>query len=230
MTIDEATKLIDAITKLMASFVWPALALFIVLRFSSSIRQFVENLGEFSFKGAGIEATAKRKQEAAAALAAAAASHQEPGTSPEASAEKARLAAEVVAEVTPRLIRRARRATVLWVDDKPSNNINERRALEALGVNIVTSLSTDDALKKLKDQSFDAIISDMARPDDPSAGYTLLKLIRDAGNQTPFIIYSGTRSTAFWDEARRRGAMGSTNSPHELFEMVLSALGRSAPP
>ncbi|MDP9119982.1 MAG: hypothetical protein M3O15_01210 [Acidobacteriota bacterium] len=32
MTINEATKLIDAITKLIASFVWPAQALFIVLQ------------------------------------------------------------------------------------------------------------------------------------------------------------------------------------------------------
>jgi hypothetical protein len=64
----------------------------------------------------------------------------------------------------------------------------------------------------------------MARLGDPRAGYALLDQIRHDGNKTPFIIYSGSRSRAFSEEARRRGALGSTNSPHELFEMVLSVL------
>lgn len=112
------------------------------------------------------------------------------------------------------------------MDDKPSNNEHERQALEAVGVSFVLATSTDEALEKLKRQSFDAIISDMARPPDPQAGYTLLDKLRASGDRTPFVIYAGSRSPEHRAEARRRGAVGCTNRPDELFEMVLSALGR----
>ena len=115
---------------------------------------------------------------------------------------------------------------MLWVDDRPNNNINERQSLEALGVSFVLATSTDEAIDKIKRQSFDAIISDMGRPPDPQAGYTLLDKLRASGNQTPFVIYAGSRSPEHQAEARRRGAVGCTNRPNELFEMVLSVLGR----
>jgi CheY-like chemotaxis protein len=200
--------------------------LFVLIRFGSSLRDFIANLGEFSLKAPGFEASAKIKQEAAAALGAAAVAHPEAGAAPEATARDARAAARVVSEiVTPRLIRRAGRATVLWVDDRPDNNVHERAALEALGVSFVLATSTEETLEKLKRQSVDAIISDMGRPPDPQAGYTLLDKLRASGDQTPFIIYAGSRAPEHRAEARRHGAVGSTNRPDELFEMVLSALG-----
>ena len=227
MTIDDGIKLLDAVTKFLGVLVWPAVLVFVLIRFGSSLRDFIASMGEFSLKGAGFEASAKRKQEAAAALAAAAVSHPESGAAPEATAKDAWAAAQVVAEiVTPRMIRRAGRATVLWVDDRPSNNIHERQALEALGVSFLLATSTGEALEKLKRQSLDVIISDMDRPPDQQAGYTLLDKLRANGNQTPVIIYAGSRAPEHRAEARRRGAVGCTNRPDELFEMVLSALGR----
>lgn len=227
MTIDNGIKLLDAVTKLLAVLIWPAVLVFILVRFGSALGQFIADLGEFSFKGAGFEASAKRKQtEAAAALAAAAVSQAEPGTTPEATAKDARAAAQVVTEfVTPRMIRRASKATVLWVDDRPNNNVHERQALEAVGVSFMLATSTDEALDKLEHQTFDVIISDMGRPPDAQAGYTLLDKLRASGNQTPFIIYAGSRSPEHRAEARRRGALGCTNRADELFEMVLSVIG-----
>jgi CheY-like chemotaxis protein len=137
--------------------------------------------------------------------------------------------ADVVAEaVTPRTIRRASRATVLWVDDRPENNIYERQSLEALGVTFVLSTSTDDALAKLAKQKFDVIISDMGRPPDPRAGYTLLDALRATGDRTPFVIYASSRDPEHRAEASRRGALGCTNRADELFGYVLSALNRGA--
>ena len=230
MGVDEFVKLVDSVTKLLGVLVWPAIIAFILARFGSDFREFFSSLSEFTFKGAGFEASAKRKQaEAVAALAAAATSRPEEGATPETVAEQAKAAAEIVAEtVTPSLIRRAGRSTVLWVDDRPSNNVHERQSLEALGVNFVISTSTDDALDKLKRQSFDAIISDMGRPSDSQAGYTLLEKLRAAGDRTPFIIYAGSRAPEHQAEARRRGALGCTNRANELFELVLTALGRRA--
>jgi len=128
----------------------------------------------------------------------------------------------------PRVMRRAARSTVLWVDDRPSNNVHERQSLEALGVSFVLATSTEEALEILKRQGFDAIISDMGRPPDAQAGYTLLDALRVKGDRTPFIIYAGSRAPEHRAEARRRGAVGCTNRADELFEMVLSTLGRPA--
>ena len=226
MSSDTFIKLTEAFVKLIGVLIWPAIVVFIVLRFSRSITEFFSSLGEFTLKAAGFEATARVKAEAAAALTAAAATRTDAATSPEAIAQEAKATAKVVAEaVTPNVIRRAGRSTVLWVDDRPNNNLHERQSMEALGVNFVLSTSTEDALEKLKHRTFDAIISDMGRPPDPQAGYTLLDKLRANGDRTPFIIYAGSRTAEHREEAKRRGALGCTNRPDELFELVLSALG-----
>jgi CheY-like chemotaxis protein len=228
VSVDEIVKLLDAVTKLLNVLVWPGIFLFILIRFRPDLREFFINLSEVSLKAAGIDLSMKRKQaEAAAALAAAAVSRSDEGVIPETSAKEARAAANIVTEaVTPRIIKRAGKSTVLWVDDRPKNNINERQALEALGVSFVLATSTEEALEKLEQQHFDAIISDMKRPSDPLAGYTLLDKLRSEGDQTPFIIYAGSKVPEHLAEARRRGAVGCTSRPNELFKMVLSALGR----
>jgi CheY-like chemotaxis protein len=230
VSVDEIVKLLDAVTKLLNVLVWPGIFLFILIRFRPDLREFFINLSEVSLKAAGIDLSMKRKQaEAAAALAAAAVSRSDEGVIPETSAKEARAAANIVTEaVTPRIIKRAGKSTVLWVDDRPKNNINERQALEALGVSFVLATSTEEALEKLEQQHFDAIISDMKRPSDPLAGYTLLDKLRSEGDQTPFIIYAGSKVPEHVAEARRRGAVGCTSRPNELFKMVLSALGRGA--
>lgn len=227
MTVDEVVKLIDAITRLLSVLIYPAILLFILIRFGSVLREFFSNLGELTLKGAGFEASIKRKQaEAAAALAAAAVSRGDGGGISGTAVRDAKVAADVVAEaVTPGIIKRAERSTVLWVDDNPNNNIYERQALEALGVSFVLAISTEEALDKLRQQHFDAIISDMGRPPDQRAGYTLLEKLRSSGDLTPFIIYAGSKDPKHVAESRRRGAIGCTNNPNELFEMVLFALG-----
>lgn len=230
MTVDDAVKVLDGVTKLLAVLVWPAILAFVLVRFRAALGDFMTSLSEFSLKGGGFEASAKRRQaEAAAALGAAAVARPDTGAAPRDLGQETRAAAELVAEVvTPRVIRRAGKSTVLWVDDRPSNNVHERQALEAVGITFVLATSTEEALEKVKRQSFDAIISDMSRPPDSQAGYTLLDKLRGSGNRTPFIIYAGSRAPEHRAEARRLGAIGCTNRPDELFEMVLSALGRKA--
>ena len=106
MTIDEFVKLTEAATKLLGVLAWPAVALFVLVQFGASLRDFLAGVAEFTFKGGGFEATAKRRQaEAAAALAAAEASRPEEADSTK---RDARAAAGIVAEVAPpRVIRRA---------------------------------------------------------------------------------------------------------------------------
>ena len=84
------------------------------------------------------------------------------------------------------------RKLVLWVDDRPDNNIIERRSMAAYNFDFVLARSTGQALAELRQQQFDAIISDMGRPPDSRAGYTLLEAVRGSGDQTPYFIYAGS--------------------------------------
>ncbi|MGH2480427.1 MAG: response regulator, partial [Ktedonobacteraceae bacterium] len=115
--------------------------------------------------------------------------------------------------------------SVLWVDDRPENQQYERNALKALGIRFTASLSTEEALAKLRRKKYDAIISDMGRPPDAQAGYTLLQNLPELNKDTPFMIYSFNGSLPeHRQEAARRGAYGSTDQIQELFGMVLEAL------
>lgn len=114
--------------------------------------------------------------------------------------------------------------SVLWVDDLPSNNVYERRTLEELGIRFTISTSTDDALGKLIRHRYDVIISDMGRPPDNRAGYTLLEEARRMGIKSPFIIYASSDRPEHKAEAQMRGALGSTGTPSILFDLVKQAL------
>lgn len=118
------------------------------------------------------------------------------------------------------------RNQVLWVDDRPGNNIYERNAFEAMGIKFTLALSTNDALALLQTQQFGAIISDMGRREGVREGYVLLERLRESGNTTPFFIYAGSDAPEHRREAAERGAQGSTNDPEELFRNVTSTLLR----
>jgi CheY-like chemotaxis protein len=119
-------------------------------------------------------------------------------------------------------------ATVLWVDDTPDNNVYERRAFEAIGLSFLLARSTDEALNILKGRRFAAIISDMARPPDMRAGYTLLDALRTSGDLTPFIIYAGSAAPEYRREIGQHGGQGYTNDPVELFKMVTTEIVQSS--
>ena len=139
-----------------------------------------------------------------------------------------RASSEAAAVAVPESAKGARtRLKALWVDDQPTNNANEIQWLEKLlGIEFETKTSTDEALEALaaNPNGYALVISDMGRPGDPRAGYTLLERIRERGSQLPFIIYAGRSAAAHDEEARRRGALGSTNSPTRLLELVTEAI------
>ena len=100
----------------------------------------------------------------------------------------------------------------------------ERRSMAAYNIDFVLAQSTGQALGELRKQPFDAIISDMSRPPDSRAGYTLLEAVRGSGDSTPYFIYAGSRDPAHAREAYSRGAQGTTNMFAELLQMLLQAL------
>lgn len=224
--METTIKRIEAVSKLLAVVTWPAIVLFILIRFNNSLHDLFTGISEVALKGGGLEATAKRKQaEATAALAAAESTRNEDSEIPGDAIRDVRGAASLVSQVaTPKVLRRISGKIMLWVDDNPSNNIYPRQAFEAVGINVVTATSTDEAIKRLARHRYDAVILDMEKPPDGRAGYALVDYLRQNGDQTPCIIYASSRSLECHSESRRHGAIGCTNRPDGLFELVLSAI------
>ncbi|WP_320175395.1 response regulator [Maridesulfovibrio sp.] len=110
---------------------------------------------------------------------------------------------------------------ILWVDDVPENNIYERQAFEAQGLEIRLALSTDEALTIMDQEKFAVVISDMGRAEGTQEGYVLLDKLRASNDNTPFIIYAGSNLPKHKRMARERGAQGSTNRANELFQLVM---------
>lgn len=113
---------------------------------------------------------------------------------------------------------------VLWVDDRPENNVYERQAFEDQGLHFKLALSTEEALQILEHEKFAVIISDMGRKEGPEEGYVLLDALRKSGNRTPFVIYASSNLPEHKKMARERGAIGSTNRAQELFQLVMTAV------
>lgn len=113
---------------------------------------------------------------------------------------------------------------VLWVDDRPENNVHERQAFEEQGLHFKLALSTEEALQALKQEKFAVIISDMGRKEGAQEGYVLLDKLRESSNSTPFVIYAGSNLPEHKRQARERGALGSTNRAQELFQLVMGAI------
>ena len=86
--------------------------------------------------------------------------------------------------------------------------------------------STAAGLAALKAHPYDLVVSDMGRGGEKLAGYNLLEAIRAAGSAVPYILYSADGSKSMHQqEAIKRGALGSTDYPHELLDLIISHLG-----
>jgi CheY-like chemotaxis protein len=113
---------------------------------------------------------------------------------------------------------------ILWVDDRPENNIYERQAFEAMGLRFTLALSTDEAFERLSQTKYAAIISDMGRREGPREGYVLLDRLRKEGDHTPLFFYAASSAPEHKRETREHGGQGCTNRAQELFEMVTRAV------
>ncbi|WP_082531577.1 response regulator [Methylobacterium sp. Leaf469] len=231
--LESLAKLIESFARLIGVLSWPAIMLILIFQFRASIRDFINNIGEGSFKGFGFEAFAKRKFEAVAAIAAAQAKSEFRSSSTEASSSGARNISESVIDsekfITERTLRGLDNKFILWVDDKPENNNYERKAFRALGVRIWSVRSNAEAINLIKDDNnFDVIVSDMSRPEGQLAGYDLISQLRSIGYITPIIIYSGSNTPEQASMARRNGAFGSTADAARLVELVSDAVNFSS--
>jgi CheY-like chemotaxis protein len=119
---------------------------------------------------------------------------------------------------------------VLWVDDNPHNNALEIASLRDNGVDVVQARSTAEALALARDtrHPYSVIVSDMGRKEDTGfrsdAGLQLLSQLRNAGDNTPFVIYASDRAVrTHARNASAMGALGITASPSELKRLLQQA-------
>jgi CheY-like chemotaxis protein len=230
MTDDKLTQIIEAIAILLQAIGWPLVAVFVVVYFGDSIKRIMKNVSEFTLKAGptGVEATVKRKIEAAAFLGAASAQKKFPfpdSPPPTEVEDEAHDIAETIDRAShPQVTEQLVTKRVLWVDDRLEENFYEKKCFESLGIQFSFCRDTEEAIEKLKFHQYHAIISDLERPPDETAGYTLLQRMRQAGFYMPYIIYDRAILAQHKSEARQLGANGTTKDPHELFELVLFCL------
>ncbi|MDD1717683.1 MAG: response regulator [Methanoregulaceae archaeon] len=97
------------------------------------------------------------------------------------------------------------RIAVLLVDDEPILFNVTRIHLEMAGdITVDVSSSAKEAIEKIHAREYDVIVSDYEMP--VMNGIELLKLLRNEGNDTPFIIFTGRGREDVIIEALNSGA------------------------
>jgi CheY-like chemotaxis protein len=219
----------DAIGRLAKSLAWPLIVLAIFAFYHSPISKFIESTNEATIKIAGNQLTFKRSAEAAAAITkatiAASTRRNDVQLQPDIVGRAVAAAQNAATALSPA---EAERKSILWVDDTPANNEFERQAFLALGLSVIQVTSTAEALRSVATKRYSLIISDMRRGDEQEAGLDLLRSLRDSGDRTPVIFYTGSFSPENRDRAIRRGAFGETNRADELITLAIGALKSSS--
>jgi hypothetical protein len=112
---------------------------------------------------------------------------------------------------------------VVWVDDKPENNLNEMQLLNSVGIFVDQVRSTDELFARLGRVKYDAVISDIARGDETDAGIRMAAEMwnRHLYNWTIFYV---TRFDPSQGAPPR--AFGITNRPDHLLHYLIDIAER----
>jgi CheY-like chemotaxis protein len=223
--VTELAEVINAI----ASLAWPLLVLFLLLRFSGAIRTVVESAArrKFSLKIGGNELTMDEfSEQQIKVLADLQAELNKVQTKVLAANQTVSLTTGAESRVIEQdSIDLPERGThkVLWVDDNPRNNSYIIAVVEERGSRVDIALSTDEAMRKYVPGKYDAVISDMGRPESGRAGLDLADRIRALDSEIPLLIFSGDWAARnMKDEALAHGVNHITASSSRL----LAELGR----
>jgi len=239
MNFAQIIQLLGAMAPLLQVLIWPFIVVFLWRAFKIYIEDLRKdkNVSEMGIdvSATGFKFNFKKQVEVATMLIQADVAKQmehAPSTRPTISPAQTEAIVNVVNQATnSATTQRIAGARLLWVDDFPENNDYPRRAMEAVGIQITLSKSTEDALEKVHTSTYDVIISDMGRqspdphaPYDTRAGYTLLDKLREQHIFTPFIMYAGSSLSEHQAEIKRHGGFGTTDNAHILFQMVIDAI------
>lgn len=116
---------------------------------------------------------------------------------------------------------------VLWVDDLPKNNSFLVASLEERGVRVDIAVTTAEAMTMFRKQNYDAVISDMGRPEGEKAGIDLTRMVKSSKPGTPVFIFCGAWAARHLrDEAFDAGASAITSSSTTLLSALPLAQDR----
>lgn len=117
-----------------------------------------------------------------------------------------------------------RNKKILWIDDHPKRNLNEKLTFETMGIRVILSMTNDEALNKIKKENFDLIISDLFSDEGLPKGFELLEKLKINDKKIPLIFYTGRVTQDIEEKAEKNGAFGIVDIPAALISKALSAL------
>ncbi|ACA88054.1 winged helix-turn-helix domain-containing protein [Shewanella woodyi] len=123
---------------------------------------------------------------------------------------------EVVYSQSPDAIGR-----ILWVDDHPDNNVEEREVFRQQNIGVYSTTSTDEALLLLSIYGYEMVISDVGRREEPLAGLKLLRVLRESGTEIPYIIYTLNDTPQLHEAVSKSGGQGVAVDAESLFNLVM---------
>ena len=114
-------------------------------------------------------------------------------------------------------------ARILWFDDRPETLNNEIQMLRQLGIQVDNSQKLDVSLNLLEENTYDLLISDIARDNGQPNGIKAIETIRNAKHHLPVIFYIGNYDV---EKGTPPYAFNITNRPDELLHLILDILER----
>jgi len=116
-------------------------------------------------------------------------------------------------------------SAILWVDDQPKNNALLIDSLRKHNINVVPAESTEEALDRFGDMTFNCVISDSCRHEGKKlencqAGIELARKLREVNEDVPIYIYTDKVNPQLKQKAKDAGATAVTSSPSELLKFL----------
>ena len=105
-------------------------------------------------------------------------------------------------------------ARVLLVDDEPDVRLVYTKALRRLGCEVVQATDGADAVDKLRESSFDLILSDISMPR--LSGTAFLRAVRERDLDVPVVLMTGSPSLDTAVSAVEYGAFRYLIKPVDL--------------
>nr|WP_225311420.1 response regulator [Microbispora cellulosiformans] len=112
---------------------------------------------------------------------------------------------------------------ILWVDDLPEGNSYLTALFRQLGMVVDEVTSTDRALGRLDQHTYDLVISDLHRGADSQAGIEMLRAFRSRGISLPVIIHAARFDPTLGVDPM---IFGGTNRVDDVVHYVIDVMER----